>query len=339
MRRWMSLLLILLLLGGCSDYNELEELMIVTGAAVDLTAEGGITLTAEVLRTEEAESGTGTPTVTYTVRAPSIAGCARELQRYLGGKVYWGHGELIVFSPAAIESCFSEALDWVLRDNEARLTVVFAVSGAESAADLFSAETGSFSAGKTLVHMLKNGTVPDAVREGAAVHLKNELEGGEPILLPLLGLADAADYRGEEDIARAVPMGAVLLLGGKDPTQVRAAARLNPRQAQLLMLSRGICGPEGCLLEGENWTVLLEKAKVRRTGETLALEGSCAIVRYAGGGRDHLSAAEAERCAAEAAALLEGELLDALTAAASALGPPPQVTVRLKPVSTGLISG
>ena len=372
-RRMFALLFAALLLHGCSDYHELEELVIVTGAGIDLTAEGGITLTAEVLRTEEAQAGAGTPTATYTVRSDSIAGCDRELQRYVGGRIYWGHAEVILFSRAALERCFSETLDWVLRDNEARLTVVFAQSCAETAAELFSAETGSFSAGKTMVQQMKSGPVPGAAEEGAAFRLKNRLEGGSPAMLPLLDLTEAEDYRSsgssgergesgmggmaqmsgsgegqqgsqqkpqESGTLRVVPAGAVLLTGGgEDPTQVTAAARLNARQAQLLMLSRGCCAEDGCIVEGPDWTVSVQKVTARRSPGRLTLAGSCDIARYSGGARNHLTQAETERCAGEAADLLAAELAEALEAAAPAFGPPPAIRVKLTPASTGLISG
>ena len=347
MRRVLLLLLTLLLLGGCADYHELEELMTVTGAAIDLAGEE-VLLTAEVLRAEAAQSGEGTPTVTCTVRAPTVSGCAEELGRYLGGKVYWGHAELLVFSRAALEQRFSEVLDWVLRDNEVRLTAVFALSAAETAAELFSVETDAFSAGETLVRILKSSTVPDAAGQGAAFRLKNKLLGGEWAMLPLLGLAEAADYRagggkdepGPGSVFRAVPAGAVLLRGDReDPTRVSSAALLNARQAQLLMLSRGECGETGCVLESEDWTVAVERVTAKRGEGTLTIDGRCSISRYAGGGRNHLTPEETRRCAEAAAVLLAEELSDALLAAAPALGEPPALRVTLIPRSTGLISG
>ncbi len=388
-----AVITVLSLLSGCSDYRELEEMLIVVAAAVDCEKPGEMVLTAEMLRAEGAAAGSSDGTSTYTARAESMAGCEQELRRIAGGELYWGHAEAIVFSGDAIEQYLYPVLDWALRDNEARLTVALALSSEETAAELFAANESATSAGDAIHDLLIAGSYADAEKRSAAVRVKDRLDGGEYALLPIIGVTESADYRkgsggssdssgaseqqgqsqgqdqnmggmnggsgdsgssgGEEQKSsasvepRMKVEGAAVVLG----SPVRVAGELTEDDMQLLRLSEGECGRDGYVIEGEDWTLIVESAKVDELNGSITLSGNCRVALMdvyeseedAGtdGGVDAVTYGEVavERMEQEASQLLEAQLGALLEKFARINGEEPlEVEVSLKIVNIGLIS-
>jgi len=358
LRRCAALVLVFALAfaGGCRDYRELEELLIVLAAAIDYEGEGELTLTAEVLRTAGESSGSET----CTVRGKSIAGCEQELRRVLGGELYWGHAEALILSRAAFSNCITQTLDWALRDNETRLTVVMAVSDEPTAAELLAAGKNEESAGDALRNMFVAGAYPEAEKRGSAVRAANDLEGGKYALLPIIALSDAADYRadsgesagGEENSGggeslggsengkeksgkesgnkssevqttqRFMAAGAAVVTGAP----IHIAESLTADEAVLVMLSEGKCGDSGYVIEGDKWTLIVESMQVREQNGTDELSGKCRAARLS---EDCSSPADYAAAAREAAEVLEEKISAVLEKLAEATDSP-QKTVRVK---------
>jgi len=127
-----------LLLSGCSNYRELENMTIVTGFAIDRNQDhSGYLLTFETLDT----SGGGETDKPSAMKAELIQSegltmfdAVRNALKKADRKLYFGDCETAVISEELAKEGIAPVLDWLLRDAEPRLTMDLFVSRESSAA-------------------------------------------------------------------------------------------------------------------------------------------------------------------------------------------------------------
>ena len=93
------------LLGGCSNYIEIEKLIIIAGAAIDYDE----------------------TTQMYQVTAEAIA----DMSRMAGRQLYWDHADVFVLSQSVVSHSVEPVLDWFTSDVNARLSALVVVAGTE----------------------------------------------------------------------------------------------------------------------------------------------------------------------------------------------------------------
>lgn len=130
---------LLLFLSGCWNYSELNERTIIAGAAIDLTDSGEILLTAETIDFGEGDSPS-TESKVLTGRGGSIAEAVHEIMNQSGKILYWYEATLLVLDNKYAERGIRELLDYILNEQEMRLTLTLAVSRLETAAEVFELE-------------------------------------------------------------------------------------------------------------------------------------------------------------------------------------------------------
>lgn len=125
-RLCLILVLVGLLLSGCWDRHEINDLAIVLATGVDYTDEQ-IQLTAQIFlprKGEGAQSGSGggsggsSPsgvTITRTAKGMTAAEALNRLQRRISRELFWGHCEVIVISEQAGKHGLREYIDFFLR--------------------------------------------------------------------------------------------------------------------------------------------------------------------------------------------------------------------------------
>lgn len=110
-----------LLLGGCWDRNEINDLAIVLATGVDRT-EGEVELAAQIFVPRGGAGEGGGPeqsasgvTLIRTAKGTTIAEALNRLQRQVSREMFWGHCEVIVISEEAGQQGLREYIDFFLR--------------------------------------------------------------------------------------------------------------------------------------------------------------------------------------------------------------------------------
>ena len=135
--RALGLLLIasLLILPGCWDRKELNEIALIRAIGIDRTEDGQIEvalLQAIPQRAEDAGGGekTGGTQRVLTARSINIPEAKAKLQQVLGREIFTGDQEVVVFGKGIARSGIGEALDFIARQPQVRLdAVVFVCDG------------------------------------------------------------------------------------------------------------------------------------------------------------------------------------------------------------------
>ncbi|GAA5345513.1 Ger(x)C family spore germination protein [Planifilum fimeticola] len=136
-KRALGLLLIasLLILPGCWDRKELNEIALIRAIGIDRAEDGQIEvslLQAIPQRAEDAGGGekTGGTQRVLTARSINIPEAKEKLQQMLGREIFTGHQEVVVFGERFARAGIGEALDYMARQPQVRLdAVVFVCDG------------------------------------------------------------------------------------------------------------------------------------------------------------------------------------------------------------------
>ncbi|PUA40817.1 Ger(x)C family spore germination protein [Paenibacillus elgii] len=125
-----SAALLLLLLPGCWDRKEVNDLAIIMAAGLD-KAEGGLVKLSVQLFVPRVSGGGGqdsggsggggkTPasgqTILRSATGNTLADAMTKLQEKLSRRIFWGHGEVFVFGEALAREGIRENIDFILRD-------------------------------------------------------------------------------------------------------------------------------------------------------------------------------------------------------------------------------
>lgn len=187
MKRILSLFLVLILLfslTGCINNNELDALSIVTGFILTKGETKPLRLYVEILG-QGPEGGTHAPIV-ISAEGDTMFSCLAALTPPTGKSLYFSHCKAGIIEENALNTALPSLLDWSMRSNEARLSMLLFSMQGENPEELFSAigkSTDSFFlslASSVDTHKLAAMTVSKLIEtrasKGAICHL--------PILLP-----------------------------------------------------------------------------------------------------------------------------------------------------------
>ncbi len=125
-KRWVILvsLFILLLLPGCWDHRELNELGVVSALGLDLNERGKIQITVQVINpqayTTKGEQGK-TPTRILTSEGETFFDAVRALMTKSGDRLFYPHNQVIVIGEDLARAGVKPILDFLERDPEIRL--------------------------------------------------------------------------------------------------------------------------------------------------------------------------------------------------------------------------
>ena len=125
MKNKLLLLIIpVLLLTGCYNYNELNELALCTGMAIDYEDDKYV-VTYMIARSEQTNQDNNTSTAsttTYEGKGKNISEAIQEINRICPKKTYIGHLNVIVISEDLAKKGLQNMLDYLLREPESRKT-------------------------------------------------------------------------------------------------------------------------------------------------------------------------------------------------------------------------
>ena len=128
-----------LLFGACSNYIEIEELIIVAGAAIDYDEETGLyNVTAEIIDLQNS-NGQDSPYETFYIESPgeSLVEAITHMSRIAGRQLYWGHASVFILSRSVLTHSIEPVLDWFMRDLNARLSSMVVAADTEKANEIY----------------------------------------------------------------------------------------------------------------------------------------------------------------------------------------------------------
>jgi spore germination protein KC len=120
----------LILLSGCWDRTEVNDLALIVGLGIDQTKNGKIRLTVEIVVPKSVGGGGqmmggggagGGETIIKSGTGVTVADAISNLQEKLSRRVFWGHTKVIVFGEKAAKAGIRQHLDFLSRNPEARL--------------------------------------------------------------------------------------------------------------------------------------------------------------------------------------------------------------------------
>lgn len=187
MKKLILLLAIPLLMSGCYDYNQLNDLAIISGIAIDYENDE-FKVTFEIISTKkEGETSGSNSTYYVTSTGNNIVEAFTTSANKMDKVPYFEHVEIVVFSKDVAESHIEDCIDYLIRTE--RLRNEFYASIAEnSAEDLLSASTKKHPiVSSYLVELLEfnNETYNSAYYIQFTKTVNSMLSDGEDAMLPV----------------------------------------------------------------------------------------------------------------------------------------------------------
>lgn len=135
-------LLMLFLLCGCQGYRGLDEMVIVTGIAIDKTPENdNYRLTFEIVDLTVPVKEMGLKGQVIESEGKTLFDAVRNAKKRITKKLYFGQAQIIIVSQEiARNEDVGIIVDWFLRDVECRETMCFIISQEETAREMFEIE-------------------------------------------------------------------------------------------------------------------------------------------------------------------------------------------------------
>ncbi|MET3507931.1 Ger(x)C family spore germination protein [Halalkalibacter oceani] len=133
-KRMMILLLILLvMLSGCWNRRELNELAISHAMGIEKTEAGEFRVTVQVINPsaiamQEPGTGTYTPVVVYSETGMTMFEALRRLTMTVPRKIYESYTQVVVIDEELAKEGIIEALDFLVRDHEFRTDFYFLIA-------------------------------------------------------------------------------------------------------------------------------------------------------------------------------------------------------------------
>lgn len=138
MKKLIFLLFIPLLLGGCFDYNELNDLAIVSGVGIDYE-DNMYQVTFEIISTKkEGESSGATSTYNVTATGNTITEAFANNGNNMDKVPYYDHIEIVVISEEIAKVHLQEVSEYLIRSSKFRNEFYMAIASGNSAKDLIS---------------------------------------------------------------------------------------------------------------------------------------------------------------------------------------------------------
>ena len=144
MKKIILLISVILLLGGCYNYKELNHYAIATGMAIDYDTEEKkyeISLLISNSPKSGTEASSGYQTVVYSGKGTSIYDAIKEIGLISPKQIYIGHLSIVILSEDAAREGLLNALDFLLEEPRSKKNFYVALAKDEKAKNILSITT------------------------------------------------------------------------------------------------------------------------------------------------------------------------------------------------------
>ncbi|RKJ56857.1 Ger(x)C family spore germination protein, partial [Butyricicoccus sp. 1XD8-22] len=186
-------IIVLIILSGCWDRREVNDLAIAVALGIDKNEDDGYRISVQVLNPSEIAaastgggSGYDTPVTTYTTTGDIVFEALRKLTQEVPRKIYLAHIRLIVIGEEVAKEGIYNVLDFLSRDHEIRTNFFIIVSKDCSANDILNVLTSieKIPANKLYESLESSSTAWAATSKVKLNELMDDIinEGTQPIL-------------------------------------------------------------------------------------------------------------------------------------------------------------
>lgn len=193
MKKILILLIIPLLLGGCYDYNELEDLAIISGIGIDYQ-DDLFEVTYEVLSTKkQGDSSSSSNAYTITSSGKTVSEAFASNGNNLDKVPYFDHIEAVIVSEEIANNHLQEVSEYLIRSSKVRNEFYLTIASETSAKDIISTTSKEKPSASTfIVDLLEHSKSSDSAGYYAPFTktLRNILTEGEDAMLPIFSLED-----------------------------------------------------------------------------------------------------------------------------------------------------
>ena len=131
----------IILISGCWNYREINNLSIVAGAAIDINEKGNYEVTVEIINPKSKGKEAELEPLVLGAGGQSIFDAIRNIITRSGRRLYWSHAKVIIISEKLAKEDILTVVDWVYGDGEARPDMWFLVAREKKASDIFNVKT------------------------------------------------------------------------------------------------------------------------------------------------------------------------------------------------------
>ncbi|MGN1450591.1 MAG: Ger(x)C family spore germination protein [Eubacteriales bacterium] len=124
------------LFSGCSGLSEIEELIVVSGAAIDYDGRE-YTVTAEIIDLQRGSQETAYKTFYLESKGESISQAVSRMSRTTGKELYWGHASVFIISRDVAQNSLVPVLEWFLHDTLAAFSSMVVLANTEKASEIY----------------------------------------------------------------------------------------------------------------------------------------------------------------------------------------------------------
>ncbi|WP_018248832.1 Ger(x)C family spore germination protein [Orenia marismortui] len=199
-----SILILTLLLSGCWNYKEVNNLSIVSGVAVDLDKEDNKYIVSVENIVPKGGTEIKLESEVISLKGDTIFEAIRDLIMKNAKRLYWSHATVAIFSEELAKDGLISALDFFYRDSEVRADMYLLIANENSAKDLFYSKIKLHTTSS--IHLAKMMQAQGSVGKFEAVELWEFqdalIQKGISPVIPLVKLA----VQKEEKIPKVIGM-------------------------------------------------------------------------------------------------------------------------------------
>ncbi|MGP4039471.1 Ger(x)C family spore germination protein [Gracilibacillus sp. D59] len=112
----------IILLSGCWDKKELNEVAVVIGVGIDKVSENEdvYEITAQVIKPQTEDKGSELPTWSVTAQGETVISAIKNMNRLSPRRLYWSHLQIIIFGEELARDGVAPIITWFERDRDSR---------------------------------------------------------------------------------------------------------------------------------------------------------------------------------------------------------------------------
>ena len=177
----MMMLIVIFICCGCSNFNELEDLSIVSGIFIDRIS-NNYEIGFEILKSEKQQNGSNISSYLVKDKCQIIDICFNNISKKLSKTIYLAHNELIVVNEEMINYGLENIVDYIVRLTDLRTTLNMVITPVSSFS-LFSTEYLETITAKQVNNTLKQSYLDNNTFD---LFLVNNFLHGQVTFLPII---------------------------------------------------------------------------------------------------------------------------------------------------------